>query len=245
MRQFLGESDMTLLEVVSESIRQSCSQLEWLRDFRGCQPPTTRWQAFVDLVKDWQTLLAGIAAIIPASIAAVFVWKQIDEQRAQFLQLSERQSHKARLRLARNASLISQRLDRFYAQLLQENFTFSDHSLDEEVLEDVLDAGIMSGKSNFEFVTRYVTCTQRYASLCAIYAEHRQKEHLVELFKELATLDAMTDALYPFARFESELLEMPIIEGSIIERYLTVNLRRGRDISHSNLSELLREKAFV
>ena len=55
----------------------------------------------------------------------------------------------------------------------------------------------------------------------------------------------MTDALYPFARFESELLEMPIIEGSIIEQYLTLNLRRGRDISRSNLSELLREKAFV
>jgi len=102
----------------------------------------------------------------------------------------------------------------------------------------------MSGKANFEFVTRYVTCTQRYASLCAIYAEHRQKEHLVELFKELATLDAMTDALYPFARFETDLITMPSIESSLIKQYLTVNLRRGRDISHTKLSELIREKAF-
>lgn len=206
--------------------------------------PTERWQIFLNFLKDWQTLITGLAAIIPASIAAVFLWKQINEQRAQFLQLTERQSHKARLRLARNASRISQNLDEFYSRLLRESFEFADHLLGEEIVEDVLDAGIMSGKANFEFVKSYVTCTQRYASLCRLYSESRQREHMIELFKELATLDAMTDALYPFARFESEVIIMPKIDRELIERQLTVNLRRGRDISNTNLSQLLKDKAF-
>ncbi|WP_327212028.1 hypothetical protein U8Q06_23840 [Rhizobium beringeri] len=200
---------------------------------------------FLNILKDWQTFITGLAAIIPASIAAVFVWKQINEQRAQFLQLTERQSHKARLRLSRNASRISQSLDEFYSRLLQDSFGFADHSLGEEIIEDVLDAGIMSGKGNFEFVKSYVTCSQRYASLCRLYSESGQREHLVELFRELATLDAMTDALYPFARFESEVIVMPEIDRKRIERQLTVNLRRGKDISNTNLSQLLKDKAFI
>ncbi|MBB5666663.1 hypothetical protein GGE68_004895 [Rhizobium leguminosarum] len=199
----------------------------------------------MNILKDWQTFITGLAAIIPASIAAVFVWKQINEQRAQFLQLTERQSHKARLRLSRNASRISQSLDEFYIRLLEGSFEFADHSLGEEIVEDVLDAGIMSGKANFEFVKSYVMCSQRYASLCGLYAESGRREHLVEIFRELATLDCMTDALYPFARFESEVIIMPEINRTLIERQLTVNLRRGKDISNTNLSQLLKDKAFI
>ena len=236
---------MTLLEVVTESIGVACSSLRDVITLSGCHTPSSKWQTFLNILKDWQTLIAGVGAIIPASIAAIFVWRQVDEQRGQFLQLSERQAQKARLRLATNSSRISQMLDTFYCHLIEERFEFNQHVLSEEIIEDVLDAGIMSGRANFEFVKDYAMRTQRYASLCGLYSQSRQRDHLVEIFTELATLDAMTDALYPFARFESEVITMPEINRTTIERQLTANLRRDRDISGSNLSRLLREKAFA
>lgn len=235
----------TLLEVVNESIQSACFHLRGVIVFSGCPAPNSSWQTFLNVLKDWQTLIAGVGAIIPASIAAIFVWKQVDEQRAQFLQLTERQAQKARLRLARNSSQISQMLDTFYGRLIQESFELNEHTLSEAIIEDVLDAGIMSGPTNFEFVKNYVMRTQRYASLCRLYAQSRQRDHLIEIFTELATLDAMTDALYPFARFESDVIAMPEINRTTIERQLTVNLRRDIDISKSNLSKLLKEKAFA
>lgn len=231
-----------LLQLIQESIEKTLQQGCMLFKTPNGEQPETYWSEILNLINDWQTFIIGVVAFLPASFAAVFMWQQLKEQRTQFLQLTERQSHKARLRLARNVSEISRQLDCFYGNAIENSFSFEKHTINREILEDVLDAGIMSGKENFDFVKQYVTRAQRYASMCQLYSEKPQKDYLIQIFQELATMDAMTDALYPFARFEVELILTPKIDKDTLNKYLTIHLRRDRDIAGTNLSELLREK---
>ncbi|MEG3661738.1 hypothetical protein [Celeribacter halophilus] len=50
----------------------------------------------------------------------------------------------------------------------------------------------------------------------------------------------MTDQIYPFARFEVEQIEPEKFDQKHINKQLLENLRRGKDISGSNLDELVK-----
>jgi len=103
-----------------ESINLSFEAISciWI-DTSSCNPSETTWESIVNFINNWQTMITGILAIIPASAAAIFVWKQLNEQRLQFLQLEKRDSQKSRLRLSRNLAEISSYLDGSYALLIK------------------------------------------------------------------------------------------------------------------------------
>lgn len=199
---------------------------------------TSSWANAFGFINDWQTLIAGALAMLPASAAAIFVWKQLNEQRVQFLQIQKRDSQKSRLRLSRNLAEISGFLDTSYSEILKQNFNVSEHSVPEKLIEDVLDAGVLSGQSNFEFFKKYTIKIQQYASLCRLYGEEKGENNLLKCFVTLAEIDIMTDQLYPFARFDTDEVYIKEIGASEIESYLMHNLRRGQDISGTNLDEL-------
>lgn len=200
----------------------------------------TWWQA----VHSWQTLIAGALAFIPASIAAVFVWRQLNEQREQFLKIQEASALKARLKLSRSLSHISHHLDKCYESLLAEDFSYSSHALSENLLNDILDAAVSAQSKNFAFFQNFVEKIQTYASLCGIQADSGNEIALANCFKSLAELDALTDRLYPFSRFESEKVSEKAVEKQEIKSRLEHNLRRGKNISGSNLQKLISLKHF-
>lgn len=192
-----------------------------------------------DIARDWQTLIAGVVAFFPAAFAAVFVWKQLNEQRLQFLKSQQVASFKARLRLSRNISHISQHLDGCYDRLLSQNFSFADHALSDSLLNDILDAGVNSSVDNLPFFQNYIQKLQSFSSICAIYSDIGGESNLVKCFELLGEVDALTDRLYPFSRFEGEKIDNSSISIDEIKSRLEHNLRRGKDISNSNLAELL------
>ena len=201
-------------------------------------------QTWWEMAQSWQTLIAGVIAFVPASLAAVFVWKQLNEQRTQFLNIQEASALKARLKLSRNLSHISHHLDECYDRLIANDFWYGNHALSDDLLEDILDAAISSRSDNFKFFQIYVEKIQTYASLCGIHSDTRGEVSLAKCFKALAEIDALTDRLYPFSRFECEEVEVGDVDLSDIKNRLQHNLRRGKDISNSNLKELLSLRHF-
>lgn len=194
---------------------------------------------WLDIVQDWQTLIAGLIAFVPGTFAAVFVWKQVNEQRSQFFQAEEAASVKARLKLSRNLSHISSHLDDCYDRLISKEFSYSSHVLPETLLEDILDAGVTSRGKNFSFFQNYIEKIQTYASLCQAYSDFGGEENLAKCFRLLGEIDGLTDLLYPFSRFEVEKLPNQNIDEAEIGMRLRHNLRRGKSISGSNLEKLL------
>lgn len=229
--------------LVSEISTSTCFGLEALGSIdtgtAASSSPLPFWASVSSVANSWQTLIAGVLAMLPASAAAVFVWKQLNEQRIQFLQIQKRDSQKSRLRLSRNLAEISEFLDSSYANLIKKTFTGHEHTVPEKLVEDVLDAGVLSGQSNFEFFKEYTIKIQQYSSLCRLYDEKKDENNLLKCFSTLAEIDIMTDHLYPFARFESDNVQTKEICTSEIKDYLLHNLRRGQDISGTNLEKLM------
>lgn len=210
-------------------------------DLRSSSAASQTWW---EMAQSWQTLIAGVIAFVPASVAAVFVWRQLNDQRSQFLHDQESSALKARLRLSRNLSHISHHFDECYKCLLAQDFSYDKHSLPDGLLESVLDAAVSARSRNFKFFQGYIEKIQTYASLCGAHGDVGGEESLVNCFKSLAELDALTDRLYPFSRFECEDVERGVVPGSEIKSRLEHNLRRGEDISGSNLEELLALNRF-
>lgn len=200
---------------------------------------SARSQTWWEIVQSWQTLIGGVIAFVPAALAAVFVWRQLNEQRTQFLNVQEASALKARLKLSRNLSHISHHLDKCYEKLIANNFSHDSHALPDKLLDDVLDAAISARSHNFTYFQTYIEKIQTYASLCGIHADVGGEENLVNCFMVLAEIDALTDRLYPFSRFECEKVKEEKVNLSEIKDRLQHHLRRGKDISGSNLEELL------
>lgn len=99
------------------------------------------WASVWGAANNWQTLIATGLAMLPASAAAIFVWKQLNEQRIQFLQIQTKDAQKSRLRLSRNLAGISSFLDNYYINLIKDNFSADNHTVCEKLVEDILDAG--------------------------------------------------------------------------------------------------------
>ena len=104
----------------------------------------------------------------------------------------------------------------------------------------MLDAGVLSGETNFDFFKNYTTKIQQYASLCRLYGDQKTEKTLVKCFSTLAQIDIMTDRLYPFARFETESINGVNVTNTEIKSYLLNNLRRDHDIKGSSLDKLIR-----
>lgn len=220
-----------------EASSGACYFFECAAQFR--LPADLQGQSWHDVAKDWQTLIAGVVAFFPAFFAAVFVWKQLNEQRIQFLKSQQAASLKARLRLSRNISHISRYLDVCYDRLLSKQFSFEDHTLSDGLLNDILDAGVNSSADNLPFFQKYVQSLQSFSSICAVHADIGGEANLVKCFRLLGEIDALTDRLYPFSRFEVEKIDSSDVSVAEIKERLEHHLRRGKDISGTNLSELL------
>lgn len=200
---------------------------------------TSRDKSWQVVARDWQTLIAGLLAFVPAAFAAVFVWRQINEQRTQFLKAQEASALKARLRLSRNLSHISRHLDLCYDRLLSEDFSYDQHVLPGGLLDDVLEAAVASRGDNFRFFQGYIEKLQTYASLCGVVSDIGGEANLVKCFMLLGEIDAQTDRIYPFSRFEVEKIDESSISLEEVKSRLQHNLRRGADISGSNFEALL------
>lgn len=196
------------------------------------------------IAKDWQTLLAGLIAFVPASIAAIFVWRQINDQRKQFSRVQDAATVKARLRLSRNISQVSRHLDQCYDFLLDGNFSHDAHALPSALLDDILEAAITSTSDNLNFFQLYVERLQGYASACALYERFKGEVRLLNCFKLLGELDELTDRIYPYARFKDEELSLETVPPEAIKQRLQHQLKRGKDISGSNLDDLIKLGRF-
>jgi len=192
----------------------------------------------LNFVHDWQTLIAAVVAFFPASLAAVFVWRQVNEQRQQFTRLEDQRARRARLKLIYTLPGISQNLDTMYSGLLKADFDSKLHYFSQDTLNDVLDAAIVSDKITFDFSKQYISHCQKYSSLVRLYVDHPSDERLAKLYRQLAVIDIYTDKLYPFVRFETETIELPAIRDEEIKTYLKHNLRRSNSISGTNLERL-------
>lgn len=193
-------------------------------------------------LRDWQTLIAGGLAFIPAAVAVFFVWRQSNDQRRQFFQLHQQQAQKARLRLGGNLSRISQTFDTFFENMINEDFSFEAHYLDTDLIESVLEVGAITSGKTFANIRDFVALTQQYTAKCSLYRSYPTDALLAKLYRELAILDFMVDNMYAYARFESEDINIPKITIDIVVKQLSTNLRRNKNINDTNLEKLLANK---
>lgn len=210
-----------------------------LTDYKGAITQAPGWKlSLIDLIYKWQTLIAAVVAFLPASLAAVFVWRQVNDQRRQFARREDQQARRARLKLIYSLPSMSRHLDEMYTGLLQGNFSPSLHHFSQETLDDILDAAIVSDVGTFEFSKQYISRCQRYSSLVRLYTDRPSDEILVKLYQQLAAIDIQTDELYPFVRFETDSISLPKIDAIQVKTYLTHHLRRSNSIKGSNLERL-------
>lgn len=210
-----------------------------------CQEPEIdRLDTWVSFLKDWQTLIAGVVAFVPASLAAAFVWRQVNDQRNQFLRLHEKEHQKARLRLGQSLSDISRHLDNCYSLLIASQFESEMHKIDHALLDNILSVAPLGSNDTLAYVKIFALRAQQYASNCALYSSQPDRNLLVDIYRILAELDILTDGMYEYARFEADTLTVSKIEDDEIRRYLSHNLRRGQPITGTQLEKLIASGSF-
>ncbi|RWY83428.1 hypothetical protein EHI44_22120 [Rhizobium leguminosarum] len=196
---------------------------------------------WINFLFDWQTLVAAIVAGVPAIIGAYLLWRQIDIQRLELERLRRKEETSARIQLISvlasltryYKSCITPILDGSHAVTDIPNQSLATLMSSAPTLDDKVFRHIQS------LIVEFQIFTSRYPSATRPLANSLREIILVDLGR----LHSATNALYPYARFETDAVE-PAASTKNATRDSINNLIAVTNRSISENDRLLIERAL-
>lgn len=165
----------------------------------------TKYNNFwLDLAFDWQTLVTGVLAGVPAAIGAWLLWRQINEQRNEVSRAREQQEIAARIRMPHALAQLSDYWKHCFRAILAEDLSLKVEPLPLEALETIMAAAPTVNPQTFKIIQRLVVSSQVFESRLRTSKVSLIGNMIPTLLTDVASLDYNTDALYDYARFETD-----------------------------------------
>lgn len=160
---------------------------------------------WINLLFDWQTLMAAILAGVPAIIGAYLLWRQIEIQRLELERVRRKEETSARIQLIPVLASLTRYYKSCITPIMDDSYVMTDvpnQSLavlmsSAPTLDDKVFRHIQS------LIVEFQIFTSRYPSTTGALTNGLREIILVDLGR----LHSATNALYPYARFESDTVE--------------------------------------
>jgi len=173
----------------------------------------------INLIFDWQTLLAAIIAGVPAALGARYLWKQIKLQKDELDRTKRKESISARLRLSTALASLTTYWKKCFSEIMDGNYSIN--TLPSEALATLMDAASTVDEDTFEVFRDIITEAQVFSSRYKSEVGPLEAGRQNTLLLNIASLHAATDSLYAFARFEAETVKKFAEEREIFEQSLS------------------------
>lgn len=183
----------------------------------------------VNTAYEWQTIIAALIAGIPAAIGAYLVWRQVKIQREELQRIKAKEEASARIKLSLALAQLSKHWRTCVGAVLDDQPRPA--LLPTDALNTLMDAAPIFDKNTFEAIRCIISDAQvfdsRYGSASIPMTGGIQEI----LLTDLAMLNLSTDEIFPYARYEVEVVIRGDRKRANIERALRSLIRRsGRNI---------------
>lgn len=162
--------------------------------------------AFWCFLYTWQTLLAGLLALIGALVGAYFLWGQITLQLGKEEQEQKRKEIAARLQLPHALSNINGYLKECYKCWIEDDYSNFPSFPDAEISR-VIDAALNCDGRTFDAFQECIEYSQRFRSGVEGFKSEGLKERKSFLL-EILKLLFLIEKFYEYGRFKVEHLEV-------------------------------------
>lgn len=180
--------------------------VNWL--IASCSTKYHHW--LLQAVFDWQTLITGLVAGLPAAFGAWLLWSQINDQREETKRVRKQIEVGARIKMPHALSLLSDYWRQSFKAIIAEDLHQKTTHLPTDALEVVMAAAPSVDPKTFKTIQKLITDSQIFESRLRTAKEHSSKKMIPMLIIDVAHLDFYTDALYEYSRFEVD--EIPHIK---------------------------------
>ncbi|WP_155898464.1 hypothetical protein [Aurantimonas coralicida] len=160
---------------------------------------------WINLLFDWQTLVAAILAGLPAGIGAYLLWRQIQIQQRELERVRRKEEASARIKLVPALASLTKFYKRCVIPVIDGSLSpveTPDHSL-----TDLMSSAPTLNSEVFQriqtFIAEFQVFTSRYSSTTGNLRGGMQEI----LLGDLGHLHFSTNALYPYARFEADAVD--------------------------------------
>ncbi|MBF2715462.1 hypothetical protein [Agrobacterium vitis] len=160
---------------------------------------------WINLLFDWQTLAAAILAGVPATVGAYLLWRQIEIQRLELGRVRRKEEMSARIQLIPVLALLTRYYKSCITPIMDGSYVLVDVP-DQSLAVLMLSAPTLDDKvfrHIQSLIVEFHIFTSRYHSTSGPLANGLQEIILVDLGR----LHSATNALYPYARFETDTVE--------------------------------------
>lgn len=154
---------------------------------------------------DWQTLLAAALAGLPAMIGAYLLWRQIEIQRLELERVRRKEETSARIQLIPVLASLTKYYKSCIIPILDGSYVIAD--VPNQSLATLMSSAPTLDDKVFRHIQNLIIefqiFTSRYPSNMGSLSNSLQEIILVDLGR----LHSATNALYPYARFETDVIE--------------------------------------
>lgn len=161
---------------------------------------------WVNALFEWQTLIAAIVAGVPAAVGAYLLWKQIRIQQNENARIRSKEETSARIRLAAAMAALTQHYKTCIMSIIRGKY--DNHVVPTSSLETLMASAPTVDPLIFEHIQRLILDFQIFSSRFPSKVGVLPRDLQEILLSDLAKLHLATEALYPFARFRSESVDV-------------------------------------
>lgn len=167
------------------------------------RPAATKYDNFwINMLFDWQTMVAAIVAGVPAAFGAYLLWKQVSSQREETTRIREKEEVSARIRLVAALSALTSYYKTSVGPLMDSNYRTTE--VPNASLETLMASAPVVDGEVFNHIKKVIIDFQIFSVLYPSRTGSIDTPMRDRALVLLAKLHKATNELYAYARFQAE-----------------------------------------